>query len=101
MANVVPSKTFRKAVPERRRLYIDYDCWLPEGETLVDLQVTTVPYTAASPLTINTGYTDVLLRKITMFASGGVANTNYVVQLLVRTSAGQIKRDALGIQVTV
>jgi len=93
-------KTFNKAAIERRRLYLDYSCWLEDAEKLTDFQVTTVPYTADAPLTVTSGFTDAANKKLTMFASGGVGNTAYTLQMVVRTDAGQVKRDDIGLWVT-
>lgn len=93
-------RTYRKAVVERRRLYLDYGCWLPDGEVLTDFQVTVTPYTADAPLTVTTGYPDAEHRKLMLYAAGGLANTNYVLQMVVRTDAGQVKRDDIGLRVT-
>jgi len=98
MSNVI--KMYRKAVVERRRLYLDYSCWLEESEELTEYQVTVSPYTSEAPLTISAGYTDATNKKIAMFVSGGKGNTEYTVQMVVGTDAGQIKRDDIGIRVT-
>jgi hypothetical protein len=100
MTYVYPVKSYRKAVVERRRLYIDYSCWLADDEMLVDMQVIVDPYTADAPLVVTSGYTDATNKKLTVFVSAGVANTNYIMSLVVRTDAGQVKRDSLGIVVT-
>ena len=93
-------KTFRKQVAENRRLYIDYSCWLSEGETLTDFQVTTTPYTVEAPLIPQTSYPNPEHTKLVMFVSGGLVNTSYVLSLLVRTSSGQVKQDDIGMKVT-
>jgi hypothetical protein len=93
-------KTLRKAAIERRRLYLDYGCWLPEGEALTNMQVTTSPYTEAAPIVVNNGFADVTHRKLVMYVSGGVGNTSYVLSLVASTDAGQIKRDDIGLMVT-
>lgn len=98
MSNVV--KTFRKTAAERRRLYLNYECWLGEPEILTDFQATVSPLTSSTPLTLSIAYTDAAKKKLTMFAGGGLANTGYVVSMLVRTDAGQIKQDDIGIRVT-
>jgi|SRR3954470_3434909 len=92
-------RTYRKAVIERRRIYLDYSCWLPDDETLTDFQVTVSPYAETTPLTVTTGYPDAEHKRLMMFASGGQANTNYVIQMVVRTDAGQVKRDDIGLRV--
>lgn len=95
-----PLKLYRKAAVERRRLYIDYACWLAETEKLVDFQVQTSPYTSGAPITIDTTYPDVEQRQLMMFVGGGVANTSYTLDLVVTTNEGQIKRDQIGVRVT-
>jgi len=99
MAGVI--KTFLKAISERRRLYLDYSCWLEETETLTDLQVAISPLTEAAPLVVNTAYTDVGHKKLTMFVSGGVSGTTYTTSIAVRTNQGQVKQDVLGFKVTL
>lgn len=92
-------KQLQKTVVERRRLYLDYTCWLEELEKLTDIQVTVSPYTEDGPLTLDTAYTDITQKKIMMFVAGGVGNTKYILQMVVRTDAGQIKRDDIGLRV--
>jgi hypothetical protein len=93
-------KMYRKSVVERRRLYLDYSCWLEESEKLTDFQATTIPYTEGAPLTVSAAYTDVAQKKLSMFVGGGKANTDYTIQMVVTTDAGQVKRDDLGLRVT-
>lgn len=98
--STVPVKVFRKAVVERRRLYLDYSCWLDDVEKLTDFQVTVIPYTAEAPLSVISSYPDAAQKKLVCFVSGGVGNTNYTMQMVVRTDAGQTKRDDIGMRVT-
>jgi hypothetical protein len=93
-------KQFQKTEVERRRLYLDYSCWLEDSEQLNDFQATVYPYTVDKPLTLDIAYTDVTNKKLSMFASGGAPKTNYTVQMIVRTTGGQTKRDDIGIRVT-
>ena len=93
-------KTFRKSSVERRRIYLDYSCWLEETEELTDFQITVFPYTETNPVVVTSGYTDPDHKKLTLFASGGVPNTKYTLQMVTRTDAGQIKRDDIGLMVT-
>lgn len=93
-------KMYRKAVVERRRLYLDYSCWLEEDEKLTEYQVTISPYTTETPLVVTAAYTDVEQKKIAMFVAGGKGNTEYTIQMVVTTSAGQVKRDDVGFRVT-
>jgi len=97
--SVVPVKSYRKAAIERRRLYLDYSCWLEPDEELVNVQVTVYPYTSASPVTVTNGYPDSTHKRFVMFVGGNVGNTNYTIQTVVSTDAGQIKRDDIGIVV--
>jgi hypothetical protein len=92
-------KMYRKYVTERRRLYIDYKCWLEELEKLTDIQVTVFPSTPDNPISLTTGYTDVSQKELVFFAAGGVAGTTYTLAVVVRTDAGQIKRDDIGLKV--
>src|SRR5262245_16707693 len=91
-------KSFSKHTVERRRLYIDYGCWLPENEKLTDFSVIISP-TTPTPLVVDVAFTDVTQRKIAFFASNGTANTTYVIQMIVRTDAGQVKRDDISLRV--
>ena len=98
--STVPVKSYRKSSVERRRLYLDYSCWLEDPETLTDFQVTVIPYTEEAPIVVTSGYTDDDHKKLTMFVAGGKGNTNYTLQMVVRTDAGQVKQDNIGIVVT-
>ena len=97
MSTVV--KSFRKSVIERRRLYLDYDCWLADTEKLTDFQVTIVPYTADAQLQVDNSFPDAAHRKLMVYVSGGKGNTDYTLQMVVRTSEGQTKRDDIGLRV--
>ena len=99
MSSMVPVKVYRKAAVERRRLYLDYSCWLEPDEELTDVQTTVYPYTDENPIVVSNGYTDPEHKRLVMFVSGGVGNTTYTIQTLVRTDAGQIKRDDIGMVV--
>jgi hypothetical protein len=93
-------KVYRKTVIERRRLYFDYSCWLEDAEELTNFQITVSPYTEGAPLTATGGYTDATNKKIALFVGAGLANTSYVLQMVVTTDAGQVKRDDIGVMVT-
>ena len=93
-------KLYRKANVERRRLYLDYSCWLEETETLTDFQATVAPYDAENPLWLDVAYPNDDHTKLVMFASGGNVGTTYTVSMRVTTTAGQIKKDDIGIVVT-
>jgi hypothetical protein len=93
-------KMYRKSVVERRRLYLDYSCWLEETEVLTDFQVTIYPYTEDAPLSVTAAYTDVTNKKLAMFVGAGKGNIDYTIQMVVSTDAGQVKRDDIGLRVT-
>ena len=95
-----PVKTYRKAVVERRRLYLDYSCWLAEDEKVTDFQVTIIPFTEGEPLTVTTAYPDALHKKLVMYIGGGRGNQNYTLQMVAATDGGQVKRDDIGVRVT-
>jgi hypothetical protein len=97
MSNLV--RTFRKSTVERRRIYLNYACWLEEDEELTDFQVTVNPYTADAPISVNTSYPDAEHKRLIMFVGGGLGNTNYTLQMVIRTDAGQVKRDDIGLRV--
>jgi hypothetical protein len=98
MSGVV--RIFSKAVVERKRLYLDYSCWLEPDEELSDFQITVTPYTEGSPVVMTVGYPDDLHKKLMCFAAGGQKNTSYLLRMVVRTDAGQIKQDDFGLRVT-
>ena len=95
-----PIKTYRKTTLERRRLYLDYSCWLEETEVLSSFQVTVIPYTADSPISVASSYPDDNHKKLMLFVAGGKANQNYTLQMVVNTDQGQVKQDNIGIMVT-
>jgi len=92
-------KTLTKDALERKRVYLDYSCWLEELEKLTDFQSEVSPFTEGAPLNVDSSYPDATQKKLMLFVSGGLANTLYTVTLLVRTDAGQVKRDDLGMRV--
>jgi len=98
MSGVV--RIFSKAAAERRRLYLDYSCWLEEDEALTDFQVTVTPYTEETPVVMTVAYPDTEHKRLMVFAAGGLKNTSYLLRMLVRTDAGQVKQDDFGLRVT-
>lgn len=92
-------KTYRKAAVERRRLVLDYSRWLEDSESLTDFQATVSPVTEDAPIVLSIAYPDITHKKLVMFAAGGMSNTDYTLQLVVRTNEGQIKRDDIGLRV--
>lgn len=91
-------KTFRKAVVDRRRLHLDYSRWLEDSETLTVLTPTITPVTVP-PLAIDEQYFDTPAKQAVIFATGGLLNTTYNIELVATTSEGQIKRDDIALKV--
>jgi hypothetical protein len=98
--SVVPIKMYRKTTAERRRLYINYECWLAEAEKLTSFTAVITPTTTGAALVVNTSYPDATFKKLVMYASGGKANTTYTIAMIVNTDGGQTKQDNIGILVT-
>jgi hypothetical protein len=94
-----PIKTYRKMPIERRRLYLDYSCWLETSEVLSNFQATVVPFTSDGPLTVASSYPDAEHKRLMLFVSGGKPNQNYTLQMVITTDQGQIKQDNIGIMV--
>jgi hypothetical protein len=92
-------KMLGKTAIERRRVYLDYSCWLREGEQLTDFQISVSPYTEAAPISVDTTYPNDDLTKLMMFISGGLGNTSYTLSAVIRTDSGQVKRDDFGLRV--
>jgi hypothetical protein len=97
VSNVI--KTFQKAAVEKRRLYLDYSCWLEEAETISNFSVSATPYTAEAPIVVASGYVDAAHKKLVVFVSGGVPKTNYEITFVAQTSLTQIKQDIIGVRV--
>lgn len=97
--STTPIRTFRKTVVERRRLYLDYDCFLADTEKLASLQVVIIPFTQDAPLKVDSGFAEPTQRKVMFYVGGGKSNTNYTLQMIVGTDQGQTKRDDIGMRV--
>ena len=94
-----PLKMLSKTAVERRRIYLDYSCWLEELEKLSDFQISVSPFTEAAPISVDTTYPDAAFKRLMMYVSGGVGNTSYTMSVVIRTDAGQVKRDDFGLKV--
>lgn len=91
-------KTFRKAVVDRRRLHLDYSRWLEDTETLTTLTFTITPLTVP-PLVVDEQYFSTPAKQAVFFATGGLINTSYNIELIATTNEGQIKRDDIALKV--
>lgn len=92
-------RSYDKYAIERRLFFIDYTCWLEEGERLTNFYVVSSPLTADAPLTTNGAYSDGTSTKIKFYIGGGRAGVNYRVSLITETSEGQTKRDDIGVRI--
>jgi hypothetical protein len=95
----VTVKSLAKAAVEVKRLYVDYTCFLGESEKLDGLQTMISPFTVTAPVTLSSGFTDATNKKLTLLIAGGKTNTDYLLQLVVRTNEGQVKRDNIGLRI--
>jgi hypothetical protein len=94
-----PIKIYSKTVLERRRLYIDYDCFLAVGEKLTAVQTLTSPVTTPG-IVVSSSFPDATQRKLISFVSGGIAGTDYTISFVVTTDGGVTKQDTIGMRVT-
>lgn len=95
-------KAFDKSSIEKRRLVIDYSCWLADGETLVNFGVIVQPFTEEAPLGAFAAYSNidnVANTGLTLFLTGGLRGQTYRVALVVDTNQGQTKRDDIAMRV--
>lgn len=93
-------KTYTKSATERRRFYIDFDCWLEPTEKLSEFTIVIQPWTREVPLMAYGAFTDVEQRRLVTYFGGGIAGTNYLISILTKTTQGQTKRDNIGMKVT-
>lgn len=94
------SGVFAQAPEEKRRYILDYTLTLSEGETVASI-VTPISITqtfGATPVTPFT-VTSVVIGpgglQVVFYASGGEDGTEFEVQFLANTSAGQIVEDVV------
>jgi hypothetical protein len=92
-------KMMSKTAVERRRIYLDYSCWLEPSEKLADFQLTVSPYSEEAPIAVDTTYPDETLKRLMMYVSGGVGNVSYTLSVVIRTDSNQVKRDDFGLRV--
>jgi len=92
-------KAFDKAAIERRRLTVDYSCWLAEGETLTNFGVVVQPFTPEAPLAAFAAYANPSNTGLTLFLTNGLRGQTYRVALIVDTNQGQTKRDDIAMRV--
>lgn len=93
-------KSFIKTSIERKRLYLDYSCYLADDELLTDFQTVVRPLTSGAPLILNLSYPDAERKRLMMYVSGGMAGVTYSVRTIANTSQQQTKTVDLGYRVT-
>lgn len=84
---------FKQAPLEKRRYFVDYSEWLDEGETLVTPLTFSILNVTTPPLTVTDSSISTDSLGVVFFVSGGLDGQQYQVDLIVNTSAGQIKED--------
>jgi hypothetical protein len=87
-----------KAAIEKKHYTVSYDCWLMEGESLVDFAIAISPQTDP-PLVADGAYAATDFKSIIMYLSQGLTGALYTVSFIADTSMGQRKRDDLQMRV--
>lgn len=76
---------FRVQPTEKRKFTVDYTNRLATGETLTNVESTTITPTSDTPFVISAAV-ETTADKITLYSSGGEDGTDYKLELLVQTS---------------
>jgi hypothetical protein len=92
-------KTFTKWQADKRRLTMDYSCFLAETEILTNFAMVVQPFTVDAPLAAGGGYVDPTSKMITFYVSEGRIGQVYRVSMIADTNQGQVKRDDIGVRV--
>lgn len=79
-----------KTSAERKRYSIDYTDWLDTGETVLSAVFTIAP---ASPLEVDAHSISSDGTQLVFFVNDGTDEVEYVINVKVTTSGGQIKED--------
>ena len=85
---------FIKSPSERKRYTIDYSDWLDTSETISSITFTVTP-TGTGALQIDAYSIANPATSVVFFANYGVAGVNYIVDVKITTSGGQIKEDTI------
>lgn len=88
--------TFRQTPQEKKRFTISYGDWLETGEVVASVAYAITPVTTI-PLIIEASAVDVDGLGITFYISGGEDQTEYQINVLMQTDAGQRKEDYIKI----
>lgn len=91
---------YTKSAVERKRYTIDYSNWLDTGETVTAMAFATAPMDA-NPAQVDT-FALLSGSLVQIFISGGLAGaiTQYLIDVQMHTSAGQLKEDTITINCT-
>lgn len=84
--------TFKQTPQEKKRFTISYGDWLETGEVVSSVAYAITPVTAI-PLIIEASAVDVDGLGVTFYVSGGEDLTEYQINVLMQTDAGQRKED--------
>lgn len=87
----------RKDMNDRRDYDIGFGRWLPEGDTLVDIEAF-VDEGPDSALVIDSASIEGTDAKV--WLSGGTANENYQVEVRVTSAEGRIKTACFRVRIT-
>lgn len=91
-------RAFTQSPLEKKRYTISYARWLDEDEALFDYATLIQPSTLPE-LVSEDAFTSNAGKEISIFLSGGVSGTIYLVTLLATTTEGQVKEDNLQLAV--
>lgn len=83
---------FRQTPNEKKRFSISYAAWLETGEVVASIAYAISPVTIPA-LLIEASTVDVGGLGVTFYVSGGVDATEYQINTLMQTGAGQRKED--------
>lgn len=88
--------TFRQTPQEKKRFSISYAAWLETGEVVASITYAITPVTV-TPLIIEASTVDAGGLGVTFYVSGGEDATEYQINTLMQTGAGQRKEDYIKI----
>lgn len=88
--------TFRQTPNEKKRFSVSYAAWLDDPEVVASVAYAISPVTV-TPLLIEASAVDVDGQGITFYVSGGEDATEYQINTLMQTDAGQRKEDYIKI----
>jgi methyl coenzyme M reductase alpha subunit len=83
-----------KTPAERKNYSIDFEEWLNTGETVTTFTYSSTPVDA-TPAVIDAYAIAVDGLSVGIYVSGGIAGTNYKIDVIATTSTGQIKEDVI------